>query len=338
MFANITEGNDVKMSFLMGKNTAVALSSMTLDELLAYTAKDKKDAAITVGIIRGKESAYTVYGNNGCTKPSIEHVYEIASITKTFTASMLSKAIDEGMVSMEAHINEYLDLPKQEHYPTLRQLITHTSGYKNYYLEKQMLFNFLCGRRNGFYGIDTAAVLKRVGNTTLADMEYCFRYSGFGMSVVGAVLSSVYRKDYAYLLDSFIKNDLHLQKTKVTDGSGDLSGYWKWKKTDAYLPAGALSATIGDMLQYIKLHMTDALPYLARTHELFSEVYPIGMAWMIDVNRDMIFHSGGTSHFSSFAAFQPMEQLGVVVLSNFSPQHKVSAEVLGTRLMDDLQS
>lgn len=324
------------MSFLFTRHKAGKISSMTFDELLAYTAKDKKDAAITVGIIRGGTPSYTVYGNNGSVLPPVEHVYEIASITKTFTASLLSKAIDEGKVALDARIDEYLDLPEQEHYPTLRQLITHTSGYKNYYLEKQLTLNFLHGRRNGFYGMGTDTVLSRAGKTILQDKAYRFRYSGFGISLVGAVLSSVYHQDFADLLERFIREDLHLQHTKVSDGSGDLSGYWIWKPTDAFLPAGALASTIGDMLQYVNLHMTEALPYLTKTHEILSEVYAVGMGWMIDTKRNMIYHSGGTSHFSSFVAFDPLEQLGVAVLSNFSPYHLAPADVLGARLFTAL--
>lgn len=326
------------MRFLICRPKAEKILALTFEEMLAYSARDKKEAAISVGIIRGGETSYTVYGNNGGLRPALEHVYEIASLTKTFTAALLSKALREGRVSLAVPIDEYLDLPEQEHYPTLGRLVSHTAGYKNFYLEKQIIFNLLRLRRNGFYGLGVDTLLRRVGKTRLENREYGFRYSGFGMSVVGAVLAKVYQENFACLMNGFIKNDLQLPNTKIGDGSGDLAGYWQWQATDAFLPAGALTSTISDLLQYLRLHMTEALPYPAGSRELLDRVPAVGLGWMMDAKENLFYHSGGTSHFSSFAAFNPREQFGVAVLANFSPYHKVSAAVLGRRLLSGLDS
>ena len=87
----------------------------------------------------------------GIVLPQEEHIYEIGSITKTFTSSLLSKAISEGKVSLDDSIDTYLDLQKKDYYPTIQRLVTHTSGYKGYYLEKPMVSNFL-HKENDFNG------------------------------------------------------------------------------------------------------------------------------------------------------------------------------------------
>ena len=61
------------------------LSEMTFQEMLAYTTKDNQEVVITVGIIKNDEMSYEVYGENGIVLPQEEHIYEIGSITKTFT-------------------------------------------------------------------------------------------------------------------------------------------------------------------------------------------------------------------------------------------------------------
>lgn len=74
---------------------------------------------------------------------------------------MLSKAIEENKINIKAPISEYLDLGKDKYYPTIERLITHTSGYKSYYLNKQMVSNHFL-QNNDFYGINKNEILNRV--------------------------------------------------------------------------------------------------------------------------------------------------------------------------------
>jgi CubicO group peptidase (beta-lactamase class C family) len=326
--------------------------SMTLDEMIEYTTKDNKQAIITIGIIKDGEMTYTVYGSNASVLPSEEHTYEIGSLTKTFTASLLCKAISEGKVNLDNPINEYIDLPKKEYYPTMKRLVTHTSGYKGYYFEWQMASNFLHGQNNDFYGINKDSLIKKLGEIELKDKDNNFKYSNFGFATVGSVLSSVYDTDYTKLMNSFITNELKLENTKISDGVGDLSGYWNWKSDDAYLPAGAITSTISDMMQYINLQMSNDIPYLSQGYKTIAKVNAttsqfekmniridaVGIGWMIDNKNKIIWHNGGTSNFNSYAAFNKEKQIGVVILSNCSPNYRIPATVMGVKLMMDLQN
>ena len=89
------------------------LSSMAFNEMLEYTTKDNKEAIISVGIIQNGKMTYEVYGESGTKLFPEKHVYEIGSITKTFTTSLLSKAISEGEIGLESTIDEYLTLPEE---------------------------------------------------------------------------------------------------------------------------------------------------------------------------------------------------------------------------------
>lgn len=149
--------------FIYANSRTNQVSQMTFDSMLAYTTKNNENAVITVGIIQNGKACYTVYGKNAMVLPQTEHVYEIGSLTKTFTTSLLFKAISEGKISLDNHIDKYWDLPEKVYYPTIRRLITHTSGYKGYYFETQMVSNFFHGR-NDFYGISTEQLISRVGN------------------------------------------------------------------------------------------------------------------------------------------------------------------------------
>ncbi|MFA9466733.1 MAG: serine hydrolase domain-containing protein [Velocimicrobium sp.] len=328
------------------------LPKMSFDEMLAYTTKNNEDVAITVGIINEGKMTYTVYGNNASILPKEEHIYEIGSLTKTFTASLLCKAISEEKINLNDPINTYIKLPEKEYYPTLKRLVTHTSGDKGYYFEWQMVSNFLHGQKNDFYGITNKSFLKKLGETKLENKAYPFHYSNFGFATVGMVLSNVYGREYTEVMNQFIKDELNLRYTKFCDGTGDLNGYWNWKAEDAYLPAGGLTSTIGDMMKYINLQMSGDIPYLSKGQDVIAKVNAttsqyekmniridaLGIGWIIDRKNNVIWHNGGTSKFNSYAAFDKEKQVGVVILSNCSPNYRIPATVMGVKLMMTLQN
>ena len=99
------------------------LSSMTFKEMLTYTTKDNEDAVLTVGIIQNDKMTFELYGKNGIILSPEEHIYEIGSITKTFTSALLCEAIKEGRIDLDDFIDKYINLPKKDYYPTYHQII-----------------------------------------------------------------------------------------------------------------------------------------------------------------------------------------------------------------------
>ncbi|MBM7616345.1 serine hydrolase domain-containing protein [Alkaliphilus hydrothermalis] len=326
------------------------LSRMTFEEMLAYTTKDNKDAVITVGIIQNGKMTYDVYGENGNKLPTKEHTYEIGSITKTFTTSLLCKAIKEGRISLDDSIDVYLNLPKKDYYPTIRRLMTHTSGYKEYYFEKPMILNFLRGK-NDYNGISEEMLIERLGKINLDNTGYSFKYSNFGMATLGSVLERIYDEDYTKLINDYISEDLGLTNTKISDNSGDLKNYWEWSESDAYMPAGALLSNIRDMMKYVQIQMNNKSGNLSIVHEALVEVNAssrsyekmgiridiVGAGWMIDNENKIIWHNGGTGNYNSYIGFDKENQIGVVILSNLPPNYKIPATIMGIEILTSLQ-
>ena len=323
---------------------------MTFEDMLSYVTGNNDKAIITVGIFQNGKMNYTMYGKDGETLPQTEHIYEIGSLTKTFTAALLFKAIGEGKINLSDNIDKYLILPERDYYPTIKRLITHTSGYKRHYLETQMVSNFFA-RKNSFYNVSTDTLIQRIGKINLINRDYKFVYSNFGISVVGAVLSEVYKSDFATLINEFIQEELSLNKTRISEASGDLTDYWDWAKNDAYLPAGGLTSTIDDMLKYAQKQMQALPEYLSETHNVLAEINAtssayakmnihmdsVGATWMIDNTNNIVWHNGGTGDFNSYLSFDLDRQIAVVVLSNLPPNHRIPATVIGVKLLNDLQ-
>lgn len=331
-----------------GKYQMSKIPELSFQEALEYTTKDNKEAVITIGIIRDGQMTYTVYGENGKELPKELHTYEIGSLTKTFTAAMICKGVQEEKIHMGDTIDKYLSLSVVKNYPTIEELLTHTSGYKAYYFESPMISNFF-KNKNDFCGVTRDMVAQKAASVKLSDKEYSFNYSNYGYAILGLVLEEVYQKDYTTLMNEYIQNELQLKKTKISDQNGDLSNYWDWEEKDAYLSAGALTSDIEDMLAYAQMQI-DNSQYFEQCHNSIKEINAtteaykmigihmdeIGMAWIIDKENNIVWHNGGTGNYNCYLGFNVENETAVIVLSNLSPSYRIPATVLGVKLLQSM--
>lgn len=261
---------------------------------------------------------------------------------------LIGKAIEEGRINLDDTVEMYLDLPEGNSYPTLRSLLTHTSGYKAYYFESPMVGNYLHGR-NDFYGISDDRMLKRLAKLSVGEGDHDFKYSNFGYATLGLILESVYAEEYATLMNHFVQDEIGLPHTQISDGSGDLNNYWDWHEQDTYLSAGGLTSTITDMLAYAQLQLS-AEGLFASSHQSLAMINAstashkkmgifmdeIGMGWIIDDQNGIVWHNGGTDDYNCYLGFNPEAGIAVVILSNLAPNKKIPATVLGPKLMTEL--
>lgn len=336
---------------IFGNYRSSQIGSMSVSDMIAYDTKNDSNARITVGIYSNGNSSYTVYGKDGAELPQALHTYEIGSITKTFTASLIARAVLEGKLDIQQRINTYLPLPEQGTYPTIAQLLTHTSGYKNYYYEQPMTANTLRGR-NSFYRVNRDMVLQRLPQIKWEDREYSFSYSNFGYAVLGLVLQEVYGQEYPVLLNAYVQETLGMRRTRVSDNTGDLGKYWDWEADDAYIAAGALLSDVSDMLRYaaLQLHGSEEslllcqkeLAQISQPNAAYAQmgIYldGVGMSWILDHTNNIIWHNGGTSYYNSYMGFDKQRGIAVVVLSNLAPNQKIPATVIGAKLLAELQA
>lgn len=333
-----------------GKYQMSKIPELSFQDALEYTTKDSEEAVITVGIIKDGQITYTVCGENGKELPKELHTYEIGSLTKTFTAAMICKGIQEEKIHIGDTIDKYLSLPEGKNYPTIEELLTHTSGYKAFYFESPMISNFF-ERRNDFYKVTRDMVAQKAASVKLADKEYLFNYSNYGYAILGMVLEEVYQKDYTTLMNEYVQNELQLRKTKISDQNGDLGNYWDWGENDAYLSAGALTSDIEDMLAYAQMQI-DNSKIFEQCHNSIKEIDAstdaykmmgihmdeIGMAWLIDKENNITWHNGGTGNYNSYLGFNPKTGTAVIVLSNLAPNYRIPATVLGVKLLLELDN
>lgn len=329
---------------IYGQNSLSELENMSAMDMINYDCVNS-DVKISVALIENGNVTYHNFGLRG--EEEAIYDFEIGSVSKTFVGLLCAKAVREGKLSLSDNISEFLDLDDDKYYPTVERLLTHTSGYAAYYFESEMIGNKFARVTNDFYGISREKILDKVEKTTLEDKDYPFVYSNFGISVLGLVLEKIYNGDFTKIINYYIVNDLNLPDTKAAKQSGNLKKYWKWKGNDGYIPAGSIISTIEDMASYLKMYMTDGLPYAADTYAEIKNINAntptyekmniridgVGMTWMTDEINGIVWHNGATTNFNSYIGFTKDKRKGVVILSNLSPNEKISMTVIGAKIL-----
>ena len=110
------EGVDAIVQRLMAKRHIPGVSVAVVKDGKVVLAKGYGLASVELGV-----------------PATADTVYQLASVTKTFTATAIMMLAREGKLSLDDRITERLpDLPKAWHDVTVRHLLSHTSGIKSY--------------------------------------------------------------------------------------------------------------------------------------------------------------------------------------------------------------
>jgi serine-type D-Ala-D-Ala carboxypeptidase/endopeptidase len=296
-----------------------------------------KGLGIAIGVLLNGERRVVVYGD---AKP--ESVFEIGSISKTFTGLILAQMIEQGKVKATDPVRMLLPAGTVAQPPsgaeiTLLDLVTQHSGLP------RMPDNFHPADGANPYADYRASNLyefiSKHGVAKAGTPE--FLYSNLGFGLLGQALANRAGTDYPALLAAEVTGPLHLPDTAVRlspeqqarflsphDGEHQPAHAWD---LDAMAGAGAIRSTAGDMLTYLaaQLHpedvdgsgrggMSDALKL---THELRADApgeMKIGFAWLYKTATGTYWHNGATGGYSSYAFFNPKANYAAVVLYNAS--------------------
>ncbi len=324
---------------------AVADLQAVLDADLAQALKSGQlapdtDAGVAIGVVQHGVTRVFAYGT---AKP--DSIFEIGSITKTFTGLILAQMVEQGKVTYDEPVRELLP-PGTVAKPagdeiTLLELATQRSGLP------RMPDNFNPADKTNPYADYSAANLYAfIGQHGVArPADAPFLYSNLGFGLLGQALADRAGILYSALLKQEITGPLGLADTTIWlsdaqkarfipgyDGNHHPARAWD---QDALAGAGAIRSTAADMLLYLeanlhpdKITLTNSAPTsttlsaaLVESHEVRGEVAPgmgIALAWIYQAATGSYWHNGATGGYSAFASFNPAGDYGVVVLLNTS--------------------
>jgi CubicO group peptidase (beta-lactamase class C family) len=278
-------------------------------------------------------------------------LFEIGSITKTFTGSLLADMVARGEVKLDDPISRYL--PRSVRVPsrngkqiTLLDLATQRSGlprlptnmhpsdsgnpYSDYTVNQ--LYEFLSGY-----------VLTR-------DIGEKYEYSNVGVGLLGHVLSLRAGKPYEQLLRERILEPLGMHDTMIEltaaakprmaqgfDANGTPVKLWDMPA----LPGmGAFRSTANDMLKFLAANLDSASEPLGKTlaaarrarRDADRPGNSLGLAWHIVTvfGTTLTWHNGGTGGFRTFIGMDEARHRGVIVLAN----SVISPDDIGFHLLE----
>lgn len=343
MFSKLYDVSEVK-----------AQEKPTFDQLIEQAVQASDDALITVGVLQEGQSTYEVYSKEDVQKPTELYKYEVGSITKTFTGTLIARAELEGLLNIDDEINEYLPLPEGGSYPTIRQLLTHTSSYPSF-IENQTIIANLTQGVNPYHGVTKEQLLEEIAEYNYEPGDYPFAYSNFNASVLGLILEAVYGESYDTLMKQYIETDLQLEYTHLYEEETPLGNNWIWSIDDAYAPAGALLSNIEDMLLYADYQLGHqasgevsewieaSQQPLAHVNATTSDIGDLGIRiddvayqWLLNTVDGIIWHDGGTGGYTAYIGLHPATDTAVVVLSNVPMDQGIPSNLLGSVLLLEL--
>jgi len=292
---------------------------------------------VSISVVDEKNTYQYHFGtlSNGDT-PNDQTIYEIASITKTYTGLVVAKAILDGKVELDKDIRHYLNnyeyknLELSNQYITLRHLMTHTSGLpQNFaYSSEDRAKGIAFEKMSKYSRDDYFNDLKKVKLNSVPGDDY--QYSPVGSNLAGYILESVYQKPFASLISEFITTKSGEQDTKFrgtnfesdkitvgTDGNGNqmplASAYW--------FADGGLTSNVESVTRYIQ-HQLSSEPEVALSHQLLDENWTghgRAFSWntyKYDSNEQTLYHSGGSMGTSSWLAIYPKKNMGIFIVTN----------------------
>jgi len=292
--------------------------------------------ALVITVVDSGQSATYSFGklDNGST-PDANTVFEIGSITKTFTALLLAEEATANTLKLDANLATLLPrvtIPSRAGKAiTLEQLATQHSGLP------RLPTNLRPRDPNDPYADYDGDKLKAFLANYALEREpgSVYEYSNLGVGLLGFALAEHAHTTYATLLQDKIFGPIGMRSSAITptdamrehfamphDEGGKPTSNWHF---EALAAAGGINSTAADMLRYLSANMgllnTPLYPAMELAHAPRADAAEnerIGLAWMIrhDASTDVVWHNGMTGGYASFIGFTRDRRHGVVVLTN----------------------
>jgi CubicO group peptidase (beta-lactamase class C family) len=308
-----------------------------IDDYIRSRMELRHIPGLSVAVVKeGKVLLAKGYGlaNVELSVPATEHtVYQLASITKQFTATAVLMLIEEGKISLDDVITKHLDgLPATWSGVTIRHLLNHTSGIKSYTSAP----NFSKTARKDY---TKEEIIKLIAD---APIDFApgdrWAYNNTGYFLLGMLIEKVSGKEYGAFLNERIFQPLAMTSTRVNELTEIIknraTGYtwqnnrlWNGEYVSPTQPfsAGALISTVLDLTKWDAALHSEKVLKQSSLEQMWTPTklndgrkMSYGFGWYMDVyrTRRRIVHGGGIQGFSTYICRFLDDRLTVIVLAN----------------------
>ena len=329
-----------------------SIDTEKLDEYITACMKDWEIPGLAIGIVKDDSvifaKGYGVRELGKKDKVDVNTMFGIASLSKAFTAACLAVLVDEGRISWDDKVTDYLEYfrlydPCATHEITVRDLLCHRAGFRTFSGDL-LWYTTTYTRRE---------IIERI---QYLEPAYSFRsqygYSNLMFLVAGELIPAISGKSYDEFVQTRIFDPLGMKNSNTSisehknydnvaiphdkvNGKMTPIIYRSW---DNIAPAGGINSTVSDMVKWIKLQLNSGtfngkeLYSSARQKEMWQahtpqnppalnktihfRAYGLGWGMMDYYGRKVVYHGGACDGMISRIALVPEEKLGFVILTN----------------------
>ena len=320
--------------------------------------------SVSIGIYKDGETHIGYYGEIDKGKdnlPNDSTIFEIASVTKSFTGIITAQAVLDGKLNVDDDIRLYLDDP----YPNLvfgdrpiqiRDLLTHSSGIRRDFPEIYSKEVSLDATNE-----DKINIIKHNRETLLKDLHQYkldaipgvrYEYSPvIAPEILALILEKVYNKPYLELLNEQILNKANMSQTKMTLNASEVNNLINSYRDEGQLvesmpmpmtgAGGGLKSTIPDLIKYIKFLLETDDPVITEMQKplyVEDEDDMNGYFWIIN-NDGEFMHNGGTNGSTNWVIVSPKLDAGFTVMFNSNGDTSGTLiNNIANRILNDLEN
>lgn len=331
-----------------------AATTAKVDALVKAQMDELGVPGVAVGIVKDGTVVYAkgfgVTKRKGGAPVTPGTVFQLSSISKTFTATAILQLVEQGKVDLDAPVTKYLPYfalaDGRQDEITVRHLLTHRSGLPDSDWTNTAVFKEA--------RTDEKALEDQVRSAREVSLPFDpgtqFAYSGMGYEALGDIIAKVSGQSYeAYIAEHIFAplgmqhstllladvgpNALAMPHVPGSDGQVVASDIFPY--TRSFAPDSTLYSNIEDMAAYAiaTLRHGAAGQPAVLTPESYDAAWTIysqapfpppdtsyGFGWQIGehAGEQVVGHSGIDIGYNSFLAMLPAQSAAVIVMTNFN--------------------
>jgi len=306
-----------------------------------------KVPGVSLGILADGKEEYATFGVTSIeTKTPVapETLFQIGSLTKTYTGTAMMRLVEQGKVDLDATVRTYLpDLKLADESVaarvTITHLLTHTGGWWG---------DLFADTGSGDDAIARYVAMKLPTFPQIAPLGQYFSYNNAGFILAGRVIEVVTGKPYRAALADLVLSPLGMTQSFLAErdvlahpyavGHGDAKGGGFQVAKPLFLPrnvdpAGGISSTAREQIRYARFHMGDGTANGARvlkpeTLQRMQTAQPvelpgqatlrIGLPWLVQQlpGLRLVAHPGDTFGQHTEFVMVPDKGFAFVMLTN----------------------
>lgn len=342
--------NKLTAYFLILFSASTLAQQLSDDDLVRYIesrVESGEYVGMIVGFVDGDRTYVQAFGSTtrgGDSLPDERTIFEISSVSKTFTATLLAASVIEGELVLDVPANDFLPAEAQlasfeGKDVTLLDLVSHQSGlpYMPADIEPADGPNPYAGTTTD----DLVSSINAFEPGSAAGQGYS--YSAFGYGTLAYVLSLSYDTSFEDLITHRITEPLGMSDTVFAldeeQASRLATGYTQEGEVavpleqGVFRAAGSMYSSLHDLMLWLRANMNENDSPLGEavhlTHEPRNALGTVGLAWHRTEGHNDRSQFGTAHGYRAYVGFLDDGSKGAVVLANT----KANVADIGQRLL-----